>query len=472
MNTIALIAYIGCSIVVSLYILAYLVILIAYLTRQRDDPPTPALTDDQLPAVTIQLPLYNEAYVAERVIRACAQLDYPADKLIIQVLDDSTDNTQQIIQDVQAEINHPELEIIHREKRTGYKAGALKSAPVQTPFVLIFDADFIPPPDFLRRTMPHFHNNPQLAMIQTRWGHLNPDTNWLTRIQALNIDAHFAVEQVARHRGGLPMSMNGTGAIWRVSAIHDSGGWHTDTLTEDLDLSYRAQLRGHQFLYLRDVAVPGELTPQLQAYKIQQARWATGSTQCLIKHAPALLRSPRYSGMQKFMGLMHLAQYIIQPVLLLLFLLTPYLIATNHTLPNIKILSLMGSVPPLIIILGQIALYQNWHQRLLYFPAQLLIGAGMIFNNSLAVFKGLSASAWTFERTPKFQLTAGAKSWRTKRYRLSFDRVIVAEALLLCYALWGVNVANANGIYAFIPYLLIYVVSFSYFVLLGIYQAR
>jgi cellulose synthase/poly-beta-1,6-N-acetylglucosamine synthase-like glycosyltransferase len=472
MNTLLLTVYVVCSLVVSLYILAYLVILVIYLTRQRTDHPTPSVNDSQLPAVTIQIPLYNEAYVAERVIRACVQLDYPADKLIIQVLDDSTDNTQQIITDLQTELNNPHLEIIHREKRTGYKAGALESAPVKTPFVLIFDADFIPPPDFLRRTMPHFHNNPQLAMIQTRWSHLNPNTNWLTRIQAMNIDAHFAVEQVARYRGNLPMSMNGTGAIWRVSAIQDSGGWHTDTLTEDLDLSYRAQMKGYQFLYLRDVAVPGELTPQLQAYKVQQARWATGSTQCLIKHAPALLSSPRHSVLQKFMGIMHLSQYLIQPVLLLLFLLTPYLIATQHSLPTIKALSVMGIIPPLVIVIGQMALYDTWYKRLIYFPAQLVIGAGIIVSNSLAVFKALKAGGWVFERTPKFQLSQTANSWRTNHYRLKFDRLIVPEALLLLYSIWGLFVANANEFYAFVPYMLIHVVSFSYFVLLGLYDAQ
>lgn len=472
MSHLAIALYIGCNVIVTTYIVAYSVLLIGYLLYRRTDPALPLIPDDQLPPVTVQLPIYNEAYVVERVIHACAKLDYPADKLVIQILDDSTDHTQQIIRDVVDTLPDVQIEIIHRDQRDGYKAGALHTAPVKTPFVAIFDADFIPPPDFLRQTMPHLRANPNIAMIQTRWGHLNPDTNSLTHVQTLNIDAHFAIEQVARYHGKLPMSMNGTGAIWREAVIRDCGGWQSDTLTEDLDLSYRAQIRGYQFLYLRDVVVDGELTPQLQAYKIQQARWATGSTQCLMKHTPTLWRSPHLSILQKFMGTMHLGQYAIQPVLLLLFLLTPYIIGTDHHLPNIKILSLIGIVPPLMIVLGQFALYEDWYKRLRYFPVQLIIGAGIVVSNSLAVFKGLSRGVRIFERTPKFQLTQNAHHWQNNRYRLSFDRVIVVEIVLLIYAIWGVSVASANEFYAFIPYLLIYVVSFSYFVLRNLYEAR
>lgn len=467
MNNIAVILYIGCNIIVIIYILAYLALLLNYIAHRRADPPCPIIPDEQLPAVTVQLPVYNEAYVIERLIRACASLDYPSDKLTIQILDDSTDHTQQIIQDVIADLQRTNITVIHRTERDGYKAGALHSAPVETPFIALFDADFIPPPDFLRRTMPHLQSNPDLAMLQTRWGHLNTGTNWLTHIQTLNIDAHFAIEQVARNRGNLPMSMNGTGAIWRVSAIQDSGGWHSDTLTEDLDLSYRAQMNGHQFLYLRDVVVPGELTPQLQAYKIQQARWATGSTQNLLKHGGNLLKHPDFNLLQKFVGIMHLAQYAIQPILLLLFLLTPYIIATQHNLPNIKILPILSIIPPLGIVLGQFALYNTWHHHLRYFPIQLIVGAGIMFSNSLAVFKGLSGQIRVFERTPKFNNT----SWRKNSYRLIHDRTMIAEGLLMIYALWGLWIASANEIYALIPYMLIYVVSFSYFVLKGLYEA-
>lgn len=472
MPDLALILYIVCSLIVTTYLFAYLLLLVSYLIHRRDDPPTPALEDEQLPAVTVQLPIYNEAYVVERLIRACVDLDYPQNKLFIQILDDSTDNTPQIIHDILSTINHPNLTVIQRSNRQGYKAGALQSAPTQSEFVAIFDADFTPPPDFLRRTMPHLVANPDLAMLQTRWGHLNPDTNWLTRIQALNIDAHFGIEQVARNHGGLLMSMNGTGAIWRVSAIHHSGGWQSDTLTEDLDLSYRAQMAGHQFMYLQDVVVPGELTPQLQAYKVQQARWATGSTQCLIKHTPALLSNKQLSLMQKFMGVMHMGQYAIQPFLLALFILTPYIITTDHHLPNIKILSVMGIVPPIMIALGQFRLYQDWHRRLLYFPIQVVVGAGMVFNNSLAVFKGLSSQVRIFERTPKFKLSHDKTHWKNNNYRLMIDRSILVELLLLVYAIWGLWTASTNEFYAFIPYMLIYVVSFSYFVLISLYQAQ
>ncbi|TVR22816.1 MAG: glycosyltransferase [Anaerolineaceae bacterium] len=473
-------AYIAASAFVLLYVLAYTVLLLIYVTHRRADPPPPTVPPEGWPSVTIQLPIYNEAHVVERLLHACAALDYPPDKLHIQILDDSTDHTTDLIADVLADlrrynVRRDNIHHIRRAERTGYKAGALAYGlrDVTTDCVAIFDADFVPAPDFLRRTLPYFSADRHLAMVQTRWSHLNHDTNWLTRAQSLNIDAHFAVEQVARNRGGLPMSMNGTGAVWRVSAINAAGGWSALTLTEDLDLSYRALLRGWRFLYLRDVAVPGELPPQVQAYKTQQARWATGSTQCLRRHLHDLLTSPRHNALQKFMGLTHLGQYLIQPVLLCLFLLAPPLLLGGffQRLPAPGILSLFGIIPPLLIACGQAALYDDWPRRLLYFPAQLLVGVAVVLSNSVAVLRVFLPAQQTdeFKRTPKFRVTAHRENWTTSHYRLTMDGVTFFEGLLTVYALGGVWIALAH-LPAFAPYMLTYAVAFGVFAAWNLYQ--
>lgn len=469
------IAYIAASAFVLLYVLAYAVLLLIYATHRRADPPAPDIAPEDWPSVTIQLPIYNEAHVVERLLHACAALDYPPDKLHIQILDDSADHTSALIAGLLAGLHRDNIRHVRRADRAGYKAGALAYGlrDVTTDCVAIFDADFVPRPDFLRRTLPHFSADPHLAMVQTRWSHLNHDTNWLTRAQSLNIDAHFAVEQIARNRGGLPMSMNGTGAIWRVESIRSAGGWSALTLTEDLDLSYRALLRGWRFLYLRDVDVPGELPPQVQAYKTQQARWATGSTQCLRRHLRDLLTSPRHNALQKFMGFTHLGQYLIQPVLLCLFLLAPPLLLGGffQRLPTPGILSLLGIVPPLLIACGQAALYRNWPRRLLYFPAQFLVGVAVVLSNSVAVLRVFlpARGADEFKRTPKFRVTGHRDNWTASHYRLTMDGLTFFEGLLTVYALAGVWIALAH-LPAFAPYMLTYAVAFGVFALWNVYQ--
>lgn len=431
-----------------------------------------------LPPVTIQLPIYNEAHVVERLVAACARLDYPRDRLHIQIIDDSTDETTHLLRQAISAWQGPgapPMTLLRRPARAGYKAGALAYGleRVTTPFVAIFDADFVPSPDLLRRAMPHFATDVRLALVQTRWSHLNAADNLLTRAQALNTDGHFIIEQIARSRGGLPMSMNGSGGVWRVSALRDAGGWSAATLTEDLDLSYRALQRGWRFAYLPDVAAPGELTPQVQAYKLQQRRWATGMTQNLLRHALPLLRARRYAPWQRIMGLMHLGQYAAQPLILLTFLLAPPLIAGGMfaRLPNLGPLGAVGVIPPLMVILAQRALYPDWPRRLLFMPVQGMIGVAIVLNNTAGVLDALTGSraAREFRRTPKF--SAAGADWARSRYALPADRITLGELALAAYALGGLGIALAR-LPALAPYFATYAFSFATFALWNLAQAR
>ncbi len=452
------------------------VLLMIYFRTRQQIPQRPDVNDEDLLSVTVQLPIYNEPLVVDRLLDACVQMDYPTDRLHIQILDDSTDNTSNLIQKRLACLSPNQfatVSYIQRKTRSGFKAGALANglAQVKTDCVVIFDADFVPNPDFLRQTMPHFNGNSNLGLIQTRWDHLNLDYNLLTRVQALNIDAHFAVEQVARNRGRLPMAMNGTGGLWRVRAIQESGGWSSATLTEDLDLSYRAYMQGWGSLYLVDVAVPGELPPLIQAYKTQQARWATGSTQCLMRHVRNLITCRHCSPLKKLMGFLHLAQYVAQPVILMLFLLTPVLIWGNmfERLPDLTILALIGLIPPLMITIGQMELYDDWRNRLLYFPVQFVAAVAIVLNNSRAVFAALG-SGHEFKRTPKWRLTQRQVNRPIIQSDSNLDAVTVGELCLALYALLGFEIALEN-LPALAPYMLSYATSFAVFALWNIYQS-
>lgn len=448
------------------------VLLVIYWRNRQSGVPLPSVTEVDLPSVTIQLPVYNEAHVIERLIDACAQVDYPAEKLHVQVIDDSIDHTTALIRQRMAVWQSrgvTNLTLLRRPVRQGYKAGALAYGlqRVQTDCIVVFDADFIPPRDFLRCTMPYFVVDDRLALVQTRWDHLNRSHNALTRAQALTMDGHFMVEQTARCQGRLPMSMNGTGGAWRVAALIDAGGWSSATLTEDLDVSYRALVRGWRFLYLPDVAVPGELPPQVQAYKMQQRRWATGMTENLIKNARVLFHSPHYPLTKKLMGLAHLSQYAVQPLILLVFLLTPVLLWGNMfpRLPNLgSAFGVVGLIPPLIMITAQWELRGRWLLRLAYFPVQSIIGVAVVLNNTLGVLDALHlpGTEREFKRTPKFSLTAYHRHWTHSRYALAIDRVIVGEIGLGVYAVWGVALA-LDHLPALVPYLAFYAVSFFVF---------
>jgi cellulose synthase/poly-beta-1,6-N-acetylglucosamine synthase-like glycosyltransferase len=454
MNLLSLL-YGFCALLLAVYTLGHGVLLIQYLRHRKAIQSEPSISE--YPAVTVQLPIYNEQHVAVRLLEAVAALDYPADKLHIQVLDDSTDATSRLI--AQHIRLYPNLHIDHirRSNRTGYKAGALAYGLTQTdsPYIAIFDADFIPPRDFLRRTIPHLVHNTKLGVAQTRWGHLNPDDNWLTRAQVLSIDTHFLIEQSGRNRSGWLLPFNGTGGVWRAATIQDAGGWSDATLTEDLDLSFRAQLRGWHSLMMPQIIVPGELPPQLAAYRRQQARWAKGSSQCLRRLLVPLWHNDlKFSS--KLMATQHLAQYIPHVLMLVMLLLTPLLLVTDsfYTFP-LAPLGLISLIPPLMYVVSQHDSGGNWQQRLLAFPTLLLIGTGIIWNNTRAVVSGLVETHSEFRRTPKF-----VQAWTGSDYALRLDSNILVELGLLVYALWGAWVAWQT-IPALTPYLLLHALSFA-----------
>jgi cellulose synthase/poly-beta-1,6-N-acetylglucosamine synthase-like glycosyltransferase len=450
--------YLFCAILLTLYAAGALVLLIAYLRNRNRVIETPTLTE--YPKVAIQLPIYNEMFVVERLLDAMAKLDYPREKLIVQVLDDSTDATVQIVARKVEALRAEGLDVRHvrRGSRAGYKAGALAYGLTQmdAEFVAVLDADFVAPPDFLSKTIPHLVANPELAVVQGRWGHLNTDDNLLTRGQTLALDGHFVVEQTGRNRSGWLMNFNGSGGIWRVKAIEDAGGWKDNTLTEDLDLSYRAQLNGWDFLYLPDVVVPGELPPQISAYKQQQSRWAKGGSQCFRLLMGPIWTSKRLTWVQRYMATMHLGQYMVHPVIILLVLLTPPLVMAGKLQElSLGILGFAGLGPPLVFIISQQALYTDWRRRLLAFPALLALGTGMAFCNAVAVIGGLIGHKEEFKRTPKY-----VQGMQSNIYALGINPTIYVEMLLSLYALAGALLA-VREMPEIVPYLMLYAVAFG-----------
>lgn len=448
----AVVLYVLCMGLLTLYMLGGLVLLLIYLLRGRGAAsPAPSLT--AYPLVTVQLPLYNERYVVKRLLDAVAGLDYPRQRLTIQVLDDSTDDTSAIAAAQLRQMARAGFRVQHirRDDRRGYKAGALKLGMEHAPadFYAIFDADFVPPPDFLSRTLPHLLADPRLGMAQGRWAHLNGDESPLTGGQTLAIDAHFLIEQSARCAGGLWSSFNGTGGVWRATCIREAGGWADTTLTEDLDLSYRAQLAGWRLLTLPDVVVPGELPTQMTAFKQQQGRWARGTTQCLRQHIGPAWGSRRGTLSQKLMATLHLCQYMPYPLLVLLTLLMPVLVAVGVMDDlSLQFTLLTGLVPPLMYAVSQSALYPAGWRRLRYFPALMLFGTGVALSNTLAMLSLLSGRQVGFQRTPKQgSQRAGAG------YRAEVNYTLYGELLLALYSGWGAVVAWQTMPMA-VPYLL------------------
>ncbi len=458
--------YASVTFLLALYGLSSWVLVSLYWWTRLRPRPVPARPSADMPLVTVQLPVYNEKHVVQRLIDAAANLDYPRDRLQIQVLDDSNDETT-LLAEARAAFHRArgvDIAVLRRPERSGFKAGALAWGLKQArgEFIAIFDADFQPPPDFLQRTIPYLLADPKLGMVQARWSHLNADYSLLTRAQALALDGHFVVEQAARSNAGLLMHFNGTAGVWRRTAIESSGGWQTDTVCEDLDLSYRAQLAGWHCRYLPDVEGPAELPPQMLAFKQQQARWARGSLQCLRKLALPLLRSPRFNLPQKLMALIHLGSYLGHPLLVLLLLITvPLLSHPKATQGMPALLGVLCLGPFLVYITSQWATYRNWGQRLLALPLLALLGTGIAWNNALASWRGLTQWGGEFARTPKFHLEGRKGEWTHSRYRLVHDRAMVGEALLSLYALVGVAVAARMGNWGMVPFLLNYALAFG-----------
>ena len=503
--TLIVLLYVIAGVWLAIYGLNSLALAALYLIS-RHNRVTPSMNQAKVrPCVTIQLPVYNERYVIERLIDSVAALDWPHGKLQIQVLDDSDDDTTVL---ARARVEHHrqrglDISLIRRPNRSGYKAGALAVGLTQArgEFIAIFDADFVPPSDFLHNVIPHFLDHPKLGLVQTRWSHLNADYSCLTRAQSLALDGHFVVEQTARNRMGLLMNFNGTGGIWRRTCIESSGGWSGDTISEDLDLSYRAQMAGWDCLYLPAVSAPAELPPQLTAFKRQQFRWAKGSIQCLRKlwrpilgsrhwldsvpqeeKTPArsimanssLAPEPRQlSPVQKLAALVHLSSYVAHPLMLVLLLCSLPLFLSprdNHLPMAMAYLGVASIGPPLVYALSQRALYPHWRRRLLSLPVLVLLGTGIALNNTRAVLEALRGEGGPFIRTPKFQLEGNNGQWTKSAYRLSLDWSTLGEALLSLYALVTIVAAwRANNLYA-IPFMLLYAGGFGLTASLGIWQ--
>ncbi len=474
MITLLTLIYTFFAIILGIYTGSQLILLLLYLRHRHESHSTPEIPWEDLPGVAVQLPIYNEKYVVDQLLQAVSKLKYPRSQLIVQVLDDSTDDTSDLVASRVAWLQEQGLNIQHvqREDRKGFKAGAMsygtKLLPKSIEYIGVLDADFVPPPDWLLKTVPHFVDNPALGIVQTRWGHTNADTNWLTRAQSLAIDAHFVVEQVARNRSGLLLTFNGTGGVWRRDCIEDAGGWSARTLTEDLDLSYRAQIKGWKYLYLPDIVVPGEIPPVMAAYKKQQARWAQGTNQCLAKLIGPVMRS-NLSVTQKIMAAQHLVQYLPHTIMLTLLVMTPPLIMADSVsdLP-LAPLGILGILPPLMHVLTQYRINRgNWIQRLMYFPALMVIGTGIMVNNAHAAYKAfvsvLKNEESEFIRTPKY----GGR--QKNSYRLKADWTVVAELLFGVYSFGGLILA-AMFEPALVPYMGLYTLAYAAIIAWGFYD--
>ncbi len=435
--------------------------------HRREGHRYPALPEP-LPTVTVQLPLYNERYVATRLLEAVAAFDYPRDRLEIQVLDDSTDDTTAIVEATAERLRAGGLDVVHlhRTIRRGFKAGALADGlrVARGDFVAIFDADFVPPPGFLKAALPYFR--PDVAVVQARWGHLNRSFSVLTVAQSLGIDGHFAVEQSARARAGLFLNFNGTGGIWRRAAIVDAGGWTHDTVTEDLDLSYRAQLRGWRIVYRPDIVCPAELPVLVTGFKSQQRRWAKGSIQTAMKLLPAVLVAPR-SPWVKYQAFVHLTYYLIHPLMLVSVLLTVPLHAVLGPVGEVSTLSVVSLVfglvalgPGMMLAYAQGVLERRWWRRVWQLPTILVIGVGVALSTSIAVLEAFVSRRREFVRTPKFGIASPAGTWRGKGYGERAWWGGAAEVLLGVYCAAGTQLYWATAHYAMVPFLALYTLGF------------
>ena len=401
------------------------------------------------PHVTVQLPVYNEKYVVERLIDAVSKFQYPKDKLEIQVLDDSTDETTEIISKKIEALTSLQLDIklIHRTNRVGFKAGALAEGLQSTKgeFIAIFDADFIPESDFLLKTIPYFSDS-NIGVVQTRWGHINKDYSILTKLQAFGLDAHFSIEQTARNASGSFINFNGTCGVWRKSCIADAGGWSADTLTEDLDLSYRAQLKGWRFKYLEEIETPGELPMIMPAIKSQQFRWNKGAAENARKNFGKVLRED-LSLKNKIHAFFHLFNSSVFISLLMAALLSIPMLLIKQSHPEISWLFNLGIVFIFgfmsITVFYWIATKQFYLEHpvkkfLSLYPRFLIISMGLSLHNGIAVFEGLIGRKTPFIRTPKFNLQKN-QSWTSNIYiKTRFNLNMLLEGLLCLYFVFGI----------------------------------
>jgi cellulose synthase/poly-beta-1,6-N-acetylglucosamine synthase-like glycosyltransferase len=432
------------------------------------------------PRVTIQLPIFNERYVVERLITAACKIEYPKELLQIQVLDDSTDDSAEIARAASVKMRARGFNIayLHRRVRTGYKAGALreglKSAVGE--FIGIFDADFVPSRDFLKETVPFFAD-PGVGMVQARWGHLNRDYSMLTRAQSIGIDSHFGVEQAARSWGGFFMNFNGTAGIWRKKAIEDAGGWQEDTLTEDLDLSYRAQLKGWKLEFAPQVVCPAELPVTINAFKSQQHRWAKGSIQTAKKNLGGLLRSDR-SWLVKAQAFLHLTHYAVHPLMILVVLTSVPMLNSLWFSADLSLALLIFTLfclatcgPSTMYLFSQHLLYRDWRKRIRYLPFLMCLGIGISVNNTKAILEALLGLKSGFIRTPKYGIHKRGERWQDKVYSIPFSPLSIIELCFGIYSSISLVLFLFFSHYFVSPFMLIYTAGFFYVFSLSVRHA-
>ena len=446
-------------------------VIIYLFLKNRNRQPKPAGHFEQLPMVTIQLPIFNEVYVVERLLRAVSNLDYPRERMQIQVLDDSTDDTREITASCAEELRKRgfNVSLIHRVDRTGFKAGALAVGleAAEGEFVCILDADFVPQPDLLKRTV-HFFTDPNVGMIQTRWGHLNRGYSLLTRVQAMFLDGHLLLEQTARSRSGRFFNFNGTAGLWRKTCIEEAGGWQHDTLTEDLDLSYRAQLAGWKFVFLHDVVTPAELPVDMNGFKSQQHRWTKGSIQTCKKLLPTIWRSD-LPILIKLEATGHLTSNFAYLLLACLCVLLhpstggPQTGWLRTMLIDIPIFLTASVSVAVFYICAQRELHpRGWFKEILFLPCLLALGVGLSLNNARAVIEAMFNHQSDFKRTPKYGIERKAQPWRSCKYMPLKSILPLAEMAFAVYFSYFVWFAITHGQYLSVPFLLMFQSGFLY----------
>ncbi|MGI0004141.1 MAG: cellulose synthase family protein, partial [Candidatus Nitrosotenuis sp.] len=452
---------------------------LAFLSIRRKDKHSMASLGT--PSVTIQLPIYNEKYVASRLVDAVCAMDYPKDKMKIMVLDDSDDDTADLLHELVNQYKKDGFDIIHirRGTRNGYKAGALKYAMnlTNTEYVAIFDADFIPPSWFLKKAIPYFAK-PNIGLIQCRWGHINENYSAITQAQALSLDFHFLIEQKAKSNSNMYMNFNGTAGIWRRDCIEDAGGWHTSTLVEDLDLSYRAQMKGWKCIFIEDIVVDAELPVQMNAAKRQQFRWAKGAIQCAIKLLGDILVKRKIPFEAKIQAFVQLTRHIGYPLLLIQFLALPILLAANmnlHVLRFIPALTIatylaMGPFAYLLVIYNLWG--KDWKQKAKILPFLLIYAAGLSVNNTVAVFDGIFGKKSEFLRTPKYGIINKTDDWKDKAYNLPFTKTTLLEIFFGVYGLISILIAIFSKNPIFAPMIAIPTIGFFYVAYLSLSHSR
>lgn len=447
-------------------------IMIYYYLKYKDKRDDFTGELKECPLVTLQLPVYNEMYVVERLIKTICEIDYPIDKLQIQVLDDSTDETVDIVTQTVKDYQQKGFDIshIHRSNRAGYKAGALKEGlkSAKGEFVGIFDADFIPKKNFLMTVLPFF-NDSKIGMVQTRWEHINRSYSLITQIQALALDGHFVIEQQVRNKADYFINFNGTSGVWRKSCIFDAGNWEADTLTEDLDLSYRAQLKGWKFKYLTDFTTPAEVPSEISSVKSQQFRWTKGAIETAKKILPRVWKS-KFPLKLKIISTFHLTNNIVFPFILLACLLnTPIVLIKNSghydiyfTFMSVFVLAFIASF--IFYLYSQKDVYEDWRSRILLFPVFMAGTMGFAINNTKAVIQGLINKKTEFVRTPKYLIVGKEDTYEDKKYLHSKKRItisVVLELLVALYSFTGVVISVITLQISALPFQLMFSFGFG-----------